>query len=720
MLLGSDSILNIGINIYGKDNFTGAAATASRSMKQLESDFRQTMMMNLRAAKDFYGGMAAMGAAAIGAMAGAVVKGADLNLMLTDTRIAADASTESMKKLREQVMSLGDESLLLPTQVASAQRMIARAGFSNVDDIKNVTRAAAMLSGATGERLEGTGGSGEVLTNILFGYKIQAADAARVTDQVTYAMNKSFLSMENVSESFKYGGAAARMFGGDLQSALSTYMVLANVGIKGSISGTTTENIYRYLGKAAGGNATGVQKRGMAALGLSPQDLKDAHGNLLPLIDLLGLLGERSKGLTTISSSNALYDLIGVRATKGGAALGAELGKLKEYQATLNSTGIKGKAEEYAKERANTVSGAINRIASAFQKLAASLAMAVAPFMPIIEILAKVLGAVGKVLESPLGKPIMMLIGGMLLLKTATFAYRAVVAGLKLVFVDARVNFVNMQTAMEIGWQRLQNSALRYGQAARAATYNGTTGMGPGGAAGGLNGINPIGNNIQQVTLANGRTAYRNMATGRFASQAAYNASLQGQQAGFMGGMLANGMKTMGIVGGGLGMLSYGMDYAKTGNMGSLAGGLTSAAATGLAFIPGWGPVASMALTMGSGLIASLFDNTDAMKKATKETQENTHQMSRSNMNMMMNVLDRMPKDVVRRFRYQGETNNDDFNTDKSLNDYKRRVENGGDSKPFYSFADKGKVSVYLNGKIIDTKDIEKTVDKQLYSAFKF
>jgi TP901 family phage tail tape measure protein len=757
MLLGTDSVLNIGINIYGKDNFTGAANTASRSLKQLENDFKQTMTANLREARNFYGTLAAGAGMALGFMVSTIKKGAEFDLAITQTGIAAGATNAEIKALTKSANELGMATMFSPQQIAQAQLLIARAGYGAKESIQ-LTKGAALLAAATGAKLEGEMGTADVMQGILHGFNIEATKSTLVADQLTYALNKSAIGITDIGEGLKYASATSRMLGMQLPDIAAMIMMMGNINIKGSQSGVVIENMLRYLAKAM--SETKLKKGGIAlrTLGLTPEDLKDARGNLLPIGDVMQKIGTSLDKFSSIDKLGIVQDIFQVRGAKAAYGLINQMKNFKTALSEINSSAVIGTTQRAAEKTMNTLAGSIERVGSAWESFGNNFSKAMEPVLiPLLNVVGKILEGISAFATSGVGGAFLRMIVIMTALKAVSWAYKSVIAGLKLVFIDARINFDNMATAGEIGWGRLQQAASKYARTVSAvnqqtSTVPGATGTTTVRRAPGT--VTPLGYSDlwgkggkrrntapdifreQYETGTTTRDRWFNMSGGSKKyvkgdlfraeqEQIAWNTKVNERYArmrqraawgGGIGSRLSGNTGMMAMMGG-LSMASGVSDMASNGmNASNVVNTVGNAASIGAMFIPGIGPLAAMGISMGTQLVTSLVSNALATEENTNAQQENSQHINRANLQFNMNVLDRMPKDYKKLYRFFGQAPGEDYSTSKAKHEY---MQNPNNNKPFYDMSNPGKVTVYLNGKIIDTKDIEQTVDKQLYSAFK-
>lgn len=169
-------------------------------------------------------------------------------------------NTQDMKVLSESAINLGKNSSFGAKGVSMLQIELAKMGFSK-DSIVGMQQAIVNLATATQEDL---GKSAEAVANILRNFKLSAEDATRVTDVMGLSFNQSALQLDNFKEAMKYAGINASQAGFSIEETVAVLETLANAGLKGSLAGTSFNNILKAMGdsnsklsKALGGTVRG-------------------------------------------------------------------------------------------------------------------------------------------------------------------------------------------------------------------------------------------------------------------------------------------------------------------------------------------------------------------------------------------------------------------------------------------------------------------------------
>ena len=122
--------------------------------------------------------------------------------------------------------------------------------------------------------------------------------------------------MSDLAQSIKYSGATARNVGMDVNELAAFIGVLGDRGIQGSMAGTNLAQAINQLVK-------GMSKSPdiLKSIGLSPADLKDAEGNLLPMYEVFQKIAAATKGLNSADRQTVMFNLFGQRGMRAAVPI---------------------------------------------------------------------------------------------------------------------------------------------------------------------------------------------------------------------------------------------------------------------------------------------------------------------------------------------------------------------------------------------------------------
>lgn len=219
---------------------------------------------------------------------------------------------ESMLKLAKEVNLRNPLRL---ADITSGQKFMAMAGMT-AEQIENATEPAAQLAAVFNMDMGGKGGTADLMTNIMATFHKEASQAAEVANILSVATTSANMSMNDLAQSIKYSGATARNVGMDVNELAAFIGVLGDRGIQGSMAGTNLAQAINQLVK-------GMSKSPdiLKSIGLSPADLKDAEGNLLPMYEVFQKIAAATKGLNSADMQTTMFNLFGQRGMRAAVPI---------------------------------------------------------------------------------------------------------------------------------------------------------------------------------------------------------------------------------------------------------------------------------------------------------------------------------------------------------------------------------------------------------------
>lgn len=253
--------------------------------------------------------------------------------IMLQTKAIAGATETQYVSLREQAKELGRTTRFEAFQVAEAQKYQAVAGWK-VNEILKATPAIMDLAAASGENL---GTVSDIVTDSMTAFKWAAKDAAKFTDILAATATSTNTNISMLGESFKYVSPMASALGESVESTATYLGMLANAGIKGSMAGTSLNQVFSSLL-----NPTDEVNASLYRMGVN---LKDSKGNFVGLQSIFKSLRAGLKGMGEFEQAATLNKIFGER---GGRAV---LTILKSTNEEFNSLFSKIKNSEGATKK---------------------------------------------------------------------------------------------------------------------------------------------------------------------------------------------------------------------------------------------------------------------------------------------------------------------------------------------------------------------------------
>jgi TP901 family phage tail tape measure protein len=301
---------------------------------------------------------AAVGAAAIGAgLVSSVQVAMDFEKSMSAVAAKTQAGQADMAKLTELAKDLGRSTQFSAKEVADGMDFLAMAGFK-VNDV--LTAMPGLLDLAAAGNLD-LASAADIVSNILGGMNMEAAETGRVSDVLAKAATSSNVSVGMLGETFKFVAPVAAQAGAGLEDVAAAAGLLGDAGIQGSEAGTGLRSVLLRLAAPPTEAAKALERLGVST--------KDASGNMRPFGEILADVDHSMKDLNLgsaeqIEIQNALF---GKTAIASGAILqqAAANGELSAKTKELMES--QGAAAEMAKIMNDNLAGAFTRLRSAIQ-----------------------------------------------------------------------------------------------------------------------------------------------------------------------------------------------------------------------------------------------------------------------------------------------------------------------------------------------------------------
>ena len=400
MIGNSSSLVDIGISMSLRDQFTTPAGNIGRAWHNMMNGITQTAYN----AQTSFANTVAMSMNVLKSLESAFEYSAKVqdNSFLT-TKMINDG-LDHQKELLEQAQAINLRNPLTAMDITSGQKFMAMAGMG-FEQIKGAVEPAAQLAAIFNMPMGQKGGTTDLMTNIMSMYNLDPSKAKSVADVLGVGVTSANTSMEDLAQAIKYSGATARMAGMDIKQHVAAIGVLGNSGIQGSMAGTAISNAINMFNKAVSGSSKGGAKV-LKALGLDKESLTDTQGRLVPLAKLVQIISEKTKGLSSVDQYQVYFNLFGQRGIRAMYALVQDYehnNKYAEILGKLNQS--EGWSQNTMEEKLKTPEGAILMMSSAFENLKVTGGAVLAKvFVPLMNVAGNFFTALNNFSKSGMGK----------------------------------------------------------------------------------------------------------------------------------------------------------------------------------------------------------------------------------------------------------------------------------------------------------------------------
>ena len=319
------------------------------------------MSFGMHGAAAMYGGIRA-GSAAMNIMQPGIAFGEQISELQAVSRLSKD--NPMLAAMEAQARELGASTAFAATDAAAGQTFLARAGFtpqailSSMQDILEL----ALANGADLAR------TADIASNISGAFKIDPeveGNMRRVADVLSGVSARANVDLEMLGDTMKYMGKAEGL-NISLEQAAAMAGLLGNIGIQGSMAGTTMRAMMDRISAPAAAGSKALQ-----ALGLSA---KDSKGNLRNIEEIIGDVAWATEKMGNADQAKVLKDIFGSEAGSGMAELIKQQGSGALGKLVKDLQNVQGENARMAKTRSDNWGGDIKGLSSAWEEVGISLA----------------------------------------------------------------------------------------------------------------------------------------------------------------------------------------------------------------------------------------------------------------------------------------------------------------------------------------------------------
>lgn len=396
----SRSIVEVGVAMVLKDRFSQEAGKISGSFRTMMNDmstWNRGIQMSASNTMDF-------GMQLVGGMARAYKYSAGVqNEVWTASKIAG-ATIAEQREMLQLAKDVNEITPLTASDVASGQRYLAMAG-NKFDAIKEMIGPASKLASIFTMPVGQKGGVADLMTNIMSMYQIPMGEAARVTDDLYTAVTNANISLTDLAQSISYAGADMATAGVDLRQTAAAIGVLGDMGIQGSMAGTSLANMIRYLQLSL----VNQKKKGynaLADLGLSPDEFFDAKGNLIDLYTIYQKFAKAAVDLPSRIETPTFFNIFGVRGNRGMLPVLRDIASGRDKMGKILATYDQniGAVNRLNEERLKTDAGVIDQFESSIENLTVTAGAALGRiFTPVLNVGNSIIKVINSISETWVG-----------------------------------------------------------------------------------------------------------------------------------------------------------------------------------------------------------------------------------------------------------------------------------------------------------------------------
>ncbi|MBQ6968828.1 MAG: phage tail tape measure protein [Synergistaceae bacterium] len=243
----------------------------------------------------------------------ALAIGGGFESVMTSVKVVSGATEKELDKLIKKAREMGATLPISAKDSATAMLLLAQRGMQAEDILAVVSEVANLAISQSTDMATATDLLGSIMTN----FNMKVEEAAKIIDMLNNASNQSPLTMQKMTEAFKYVGPAAGAMGMQLSEALAMMEAAIRAVGSGEMAGTGIAMTLTKL--ASESHILGVRT-------------KELNGQFRPMAAIFSELKEKGLGL---AEANKIF---GSRAGKTALALINLSDNLKEWETNLKKT----------------------------------------------------------------------------------------------------------------------------------------------------------------------------------------------------------------------------------------------------------------------------------------------------------------------------------------------------------------------------------------------
>lgn len=266
---------------------------------------------------------------------------------ITTVRAVTGATESEFAALREEAKRLGATTRFAASQAAEGATFLARAGF-DTDEILASLNDTLLLAQAGALDL---GSAADIASNVLTGFRLEAAEAGRVVDVLAKAANSSNTDVRQLGDAMKFVAPVAAGLGVSVEEAAAAVGTLSDAGLQGSLAGTGLRRVLSQLESPASKTLKIFDD-----LDVSAEEVRVSQVGLTKALQRLAEAG--------VDTGTAL-EIFGDRGGPAFEVLRSGIGSVEELTEKLQDAD--GTAREIADVMDDNLQGSLKAVASAFE-----------------------------------------------------------------------------------------------------------------------------------------------------------------------------------------------------------------------------------------------------------------------------------------------------------------------------------------------------------------
>ena len=293
------------------------------------------------------------------------------------------ASGAELKKLEDTAKQMGATTIFSASECADALGYMALAGWDANESAAGLPGVLNLAAASGMELAEAS----DMVTDYLTAFGLEADQAGRMADVLSYAQAHSNTTTQQLGDAFKNCAVNAHNAGMSLEETTAILGKLADQGLKGGEAGTALNAVIRDM--------TQKMKDGHIQIGNTKVAVQDANGNFRKMSDIVADVTKATEGMGDAEKTAALQSTFTADSIKAmGILCNTGADDIDKFTKSLENS--KGSAQKMSDMMNNTLSGSLKQLGSAWEALQLSLGDTTGPLSLVIGMFTKFLQALNK------------------------------------------------------------------------------------------------------------------------------------------------------------------------------------------------------------------------------------------------------------------------------------------------------------------------------------
>ena len=340
---------------------------------------------------------------------GATATAADFEAAVSSLGAISRASAVDLDSMRQSALDLAASTAFTGSQVVNAQTELAKKGF----DANQIIAAMPGLLDLAAATQSDVAVAASVASGALNAFNLEASRTNEVADIIAAASTSSATDIDGLSMALQNAGAVVAGVGEDFALLAAITGKLADANINAAVGSTATKIMFNRLSAPMGDAAKALNSLGIQT--------RDAQGNMLPFVGIMGNLEQALEGMGTAARAEYIKRIFGEEAVGSVTAL-LNQGIIRAF----GKQDLQGGASEMARKQLDNLRGSITILGSGWEALNITVGSVFTPILKlVVDGASWALSILTKLAQTPIGETIILVAGALAVGVVAITAFAA-------------------------------------------------------------------------------------------------------------------------------------------------------------------------------------------------------------------------------------------------------------------------------------------------------